>query len=142
MEDIITSPADIDLQDVLWKISKALKRSGGASTEYQLAIIELKNLENVLGQLECLESDPGYGNLFVNDIQRIAREIQLTLRDFLKKLEKYKDSLGPSSNRRWYQRLPRTSKWAVTFAGEVYELRTSVAAKTVSINLLLSMASM
>lgn len=120
------------------KISKALKRTGGASTEYQLAIIELKGLENVLRHLESLE--PNQDNeRHINAIRGMALACQLPLRDFLTKLEKYEASLGPFSPPQWFRGLPQKSKWAVTFAEEVEKMRALVAAKAVSISLLLAM---
>ena len=120
------------------KISKALKRTGGASTEYQLAIIELKGLENVLRHLESLE--PNQDNQrHINAIRGMALACQLPLRDFLTKMENYEASLGPFSSPQWFRGLPQKSKWAVTFAEEVEKLRALVTAKTVSISLLLAM---
>ena len=120
------------------KISKALKRTGGASTEYQLAIIELKGLENVLRHLESLE--PNQDNeRHINAIRGMALACQLPLRDFLTKMENYEASLGPFSSPQWFRGLPQKAKWAVTFAEEVEKMRALVTAKTVSISLLLAM---
>ena len=120
------------------KISKALKRTGGASTEYQRAIIELEGLENVLRHLESLE--PNQDNeRHINAVRGMALACQLPLRDFLVKMEKYVAYLGPFSSPQWFRGLPQKSKWAVAFAEEVEKTRALVAAKTVSISLLLAM---
>ena len=119
-------------------ISKALKRTGGASTEYQHGIIELKGLENVLRHLESLE--PNQDNeRHVNAVRGMALACQLPLRDFLAKVEKYEASLGPFSSPQWFRGLPQKSKWAVALAEEVEKMRALVAAKTVSISPLLAM---
>lgn len=125
-------------QGLVKKVIKALKRTGGASTEYQHAIIELNGLKNVLRRLESLQ--PNQDNEHhVNAIRGVALACQLPLRDFLTKLEKYEVSLGPLSNPKWYHGFPQKSRWAMSFAEEVEKLRALVAAKTVSITLLLAM---
>ena len=67
----------------------------------------------------------------------MALACQLPLREFLVKLEKFEASLGPFSNSKWYHGVPKKSRWATSFAEEVEKLRALVAAKTVSITLLL-----
>lgn len=126
------------LEDLVKRVSKALKRTGGASTEYQHAIIELKGLKNVLRRLESLEPDQDNEN-HINAIRGMALACQFPLREFLTKLEKYEASLGPFSNPKWYRGVPQKSKWAVKFAEEVEKLRALVAAKTLSISLLLAL---
>lgn len=123
--------------DLIRKISKALKEAGGASTEYQNAVIELKGLKHALQNLEALE--PTDDNLsHVNAIRGMALACQLPLRDFMTKLEKYETSLGPWERRSSFQAAGRKARWAVSFATEVEKLRVVVAAKQLSLNLLLA----
>ena len=68
----------------------------------------------------------------------MALACQLPLRDFLMKVEKYEASLGPFSSPQWFRGLPQKSKWAVAFGEEVDKMRALIAAKTVSISLLLA----
>lgn len=120
------------------RISKALKETGGASTEYQLVIIELKSLENILRHLETLQ--PTEDNVtHINAIRGMALACQLPLRDFMVKLEKYESTLGPFADNKSLRAMARKSKWAVVFAQEVERLRAMVAAKNISLNLLLAM---
>ena len=123
--------------DLIRKISKALKETGGASTEYQNAVIELKGLKRALQHLEALE--PTDDNLsHVNAIRGMALACQLPLRDFMTKLEKYEASMGPWESRSSFGAAGRKAKWAVSFAAEVEKLRAVVAAKQLSLNLLLA----
>ena len=123
--------------DLIRKISKALKETGGASTEYQNAVIELKGLKHTLQHLEALE--PTDDNLsHVNAIRGMALACQLPLRDFMTKLEKYEASLGPWESRSSFRTAGRKAKWAVSFVAEVEKLRAVVAAKQLSLNLLLT----
>ena len=120
------------------KICKALKQTGGASTEYQLVIIELKSLEDILRHLETLQ--PNEDNVtHINAIRGMALACQLPLRDFMVKLEKYESTLGPFADSKSYRAMARKSKWAIVFAQEVERLRAMVAAKNISLNLLLAM---
>ena len=123
--------------DLIRKISKALKETGGASTEYQNAVIELKGLKHTLQHLEALE--PTNDNLsHVNAIRGMALACQLPLRDFMTKLEKYEAFLGPWKSRSSFRAAGYKTKWAVSFAAEVEKLRIVVAAKQLSLNMLLA----
>lgn len=126
--------------DLIRKISKALKETGGASSEYQDAVIELKGLKHALQHLEALE--PTEDNVsHVNAIRGMALACKLPLQDFMTKLEKYESSLGPWVNRKSFQTAGRKARWALSFGQEVEKLRALVAAKQISINLLLAMHS-
>lgn len=119
------------------KISKALKETGGATSEYQDAVIELKGLKHALQHLEALE--PTEDNLsHVNAIRGMALACQLPLRDFMVKLARYEKSLGPWTDRTTFRGASRKAIWAIEFSGEVEKLRALVAAKQISINLLLA----
>lgn len=119
------------------KITQALKETGGASSEYQAAVIELKGLKHALQHLQALE--PTEDNLsHVNAIRGMALACQLPLREFLTKLEKYESSLGPWVDRTTYRGAGSKARWALEFAAEVEKLRALVAAKQISINLLLA----
>ena len=110
---------------------------GGASTEYQHAIIELQGLESALQQLEALEPTEDNVN-HVNAIRGMALACHLPLRDFMTKLEEYEHALGPHAHRTPLHGVGRKAKWAVSFAAEVERLRALVAAKHISISLLLA----
>ena len=126
------------LKGLVKRVSKALKDVGGASTEYQLVIIELNGLENILRHLETLE--PTEDNVtHINAIRGMALACQLPLRDFMVKLERYESTLGPFVDKRSLRTVVKKSKWAIVFADEVERLRAVVAAKNISLNLLLAM---
>ena len=122
------------------KISHALKETGGAATEYQHVVIELRGLKNVLRQLEALEPTE-HNARHVNAIRGMALACQLPLQEFLVKLEKYEASLGPFAERKFYRGVGRKSRWATSFSADVEKLRTLVAAKNIGINLLLAIYS-
>lgn len=133
----VSSPDSPSFTDLIRKISKALKETGGASAEYQDAVVELKGLKHVLQRLEALE--PTEDNVsHVNAIRGMAFACKLPLQDFTTKLDKYESSLGPWQHRTHFRGTARKAKWAVSFGQEVEKLRAMVAAKQISINLLLT----
>ena len=120
------------------KISKALKETGGASAQYQDAVVELKGLKHALQHLEALEpTEDKVGH--VNAIRGMALACKLSLQEFMTKLEKFELSLGPWTHRSAFAGAGRKTQWAVSFGQEVEKLRALVAAKQISINLLLAM---
>lgn len=119
------------------KIIKALKDAGGASSEYQFALIELKGLKHALQHLEALEPTEDNAS-HVNAIRGMALACRLPLQDFMTKLEKYESSLGPWVDRNTFRTAGRKARWAVSFGQEVEKLRALVGAKQISINLLLA----
>ena len=125
------------LKGLVKRVTRALKDTGGASTDYQLVVIELKSLKNILRHLETL--NPTEDNVtHINAIRGMALACQLPLRDFMVKLEKYESTLGPFADKRSLRAMVRKSKWAVVFSEEVERLRAMVAAKNISLNLLLA----
>ena len=119
------------------KISNALKRVGGASTEYQDAVIELQGLEHALQNLESLQ--PTEDNIrHVNAIRAVTLACQLPLREFLAKLEKYEASLGPWTRQSTLRSVGRKTKWGVSFTQEVEKIRALVASKLININMMLA----
>ena len=125
------------MQALINKVCKSLRQVGGASNEYQLAIVDLHGLENALQLLGTLE--PTEDNInHTNAIRGMSLACRLPLREFLTKLERYEPTLGVSAKRASFRGVGCKAKWAVSFAEEVERLRALVAAKTVSINLLLA----
>ena len=117
-----------------------MKDVGGASTEYQHVIIELKGLESALQNLEALEPTEDNAS-HVNAVRGMALACQLPLRDFLGKIEKYGLTMGPfpiRADRSSFRGVHRRAKWAVSLTEDVERLRALVAAKVISINLLLA----
>ena len=110
---------------------------GGASSEYQDAVIELKGLKHALQHLEALE--PTEDNIgHVNAIRGMALACRIPLQEFLVKLEQYELSLGPWAGRHSFRGVGRKTQWAISFRKEVEKVRAVVAAKQISINLLLA----
>ena len=115
-----------------------MKETGGAASEYQNVVVELKGLKYVLQHLEALE--PTEDNIgHVNAIRGMALACRIPLSEFLGKLEKYESSLGPWEPQHTFKAIRRKTQWAVAFREEVDKLRAMVVAKQISIKLLLAM---
>ena len=127
-----------DISGLVKKVCKALKNTGGASSEYQHVIIELQGLENVLRQLEALEPTEDNVNQ-VNAIRCMALACQIPLQSFLAKIERYNTSLSPHTDRFSLNNARHKTQWALSISEDVSKLRALVAAKVLSINLLIAM---
>ncbi|KAL8718286.1 MAG: hypothetical protein Q9225_004564, partial [Loekoesia sp. 1 TL-2023] len=120
------------------KVRQALRATGGASSDYQHVIIELQGLENVLRQLEALEPTEDNVNQ-INAIRGMALACQIPLKNFLTKIEQYDVSMSPFTNRFSLKSTGHKTQWALSISEDVIKLRALVAAKVLSINLLLAM---
>ncbi|KAF6220078.1 hypothetical protein HO133_003209 [Letharia lupina] len=91
------------------RVTKALKETGGAPTDYQLVVIELKGLKSILRHLETLK--PTEDNVtHINAIRGMAVACQLPLRDFMLKLEKYESTLRPYADKRSLRAMPKLTE--------------------------------
>lgn len=122
---------------MIHKVSKALQDAGGASSEYQQVVIELHGLKTALRHLEKIVPTEATAS-HVNAIRGMALACQMPLQEFLTKFEKYEASLGPFARRNSFRAAGRKAGWALFAADEVSKLRAMIAAKVVSINLLLA----
>jgi hypothetical protein len=122
--------------ELVRKITKALQKVGGASSQYQHILLELNALYKVLQLLERLEPTEENAS-HINAIRGMALACQIPLRDFLTKLEKYEASLSPFSTQHSLRAAGRKTQWAVAIDGDVEKVRACMAAKVASINLLL-----
>ncbi|KAH7413667.1 hypothetical protein DE146DRAFT_2500 [Phaeosphaeria sp. MPI-PUGE-AT-0046c] len=117
------------------KISKALKDTNGASSDFNNVAIELRGLENVLRRVVALE--PNASNIeHVNAIRSLALSCQIPVQSFLRKLQAYESALGPVPTRKF--QASRKLKWAFQMVEEVNKMRALIAARTDSINVRLA----
>jgi hypothetical protein len=124
--------------ELIYQVGKALKDSSGAAHEYQQVIVELEGLGRTLNHLESLQPSASNAN-HVNAIRGMAFACQLPLQEFLSKLQAYEASLGPFSQQSAIRSARAKTKWAIYMVKEVEKLRALIAAKVISIQLLLSM---
>lgn len=127
--------------DLVNKVRKLLKDAGGAASEYQSAVIELENLAATLSHLEAIQ--PNEDNIqHVNAIRAMAMACKFPLEEFRRKMTSYESSLGPFATRKSLHTIGQKVKWSLMFAEDVEKLRACIAAKHVSINLLLGVQTL
>ncbi|KAL9116952.1 MAG: hypothetical protein Q9187_006515 [Circinaria calcarea] len=121
------------------KISKALKDTNGAATEIKDLLQELQQLELLLEQLKDLppESSPSLSHL--NAVRGMALSVQIPLRDFLGKMEKYRLAATSQSRSNLLRGVGRKVQWIVTMQEDITQLRAVVTMKIVSVSVLLAM---
>ncbi|EXJ78744.1 hypothetical protein A1O1_09146 [Capronia coronata CBS 617.96] len=120
----------------LCQSGKGPQTAGGASDDYQHALIELEGLQLALARLQALEPTESNVNQ-VNAIRGMALACRLPLQEFLTKLQRYEAQLGPRAAGS-LKAGGRKAKWAVFITQDVYKLRGMASAKVLSINLLLA----
>ena len=114
-----------------------MKTIGGASSQYQQVVVELKGLKRALQHLETLEPTDHNAN-HINCVRVMALASRIPLQQFLDSLEKYEASLGPLSRTKALGVSIRKAQYAIYMEKEVEKLRTSIAAKLIGINLWLA----
>jgi hypothetical protein len=120
-------------------ICQALRESGGAKDEFQHVLIDLQHLETLLEQLDHNAWDYGGDAGHLNAIKGMALACRIPLEEFLKKIHKYR-SLEVSSGKGFQTRVRSESRkvlCAINMKDEVEKFRAVIAAKLVSINLLI-----
>ena len=119
------------------KIGKPLRESGGATTDCRLVIQDLLTLQQILEVLQSLR--PAESSLsHVNAIRGMALTCLVPLNDFASKIERsYNPILGPGSSKNPFNRTAKKIQWALFADEEVSKFRAIIAAKIVSISLLL-----
>lgn len=124
--------------DLTIKIGRALRETGGASTECRMVIQDLQNHQQILELLK--EFKPAGGSLsHVNAIKGVALTCLVPLREFAEKIDRNYGSIATasSSSDQFFRRGGKKAKWAIFATEEVAKFRTILAAKVASIGLLL-----
>ncbi|KAL9094978.1 MAG: hypothetical protein Q9165_002580 [Trypethelium subeluteriae] len=123
------------------KVRKAVRESGGASTEYVLLMQELQSLQLVLEHLQSLPASSEPSLSHINAVRGMARTIEVPLQAFLDKIDRFRDTLGDGS-RSCLKRVMHQAQWATGMQEEVGGLRAAITMKIVSISMLMSISAM
>lgn len=124
------------------KVVKALKKSGGAASEYQEVTLELESLSRVLDHVGSRHDTSSIAENQANDIRELVLSCQRPLEQFLDKIESFEASLGVTTGRGFARTSPRKIRWTVFLSSEVPELRSLVAAKVLQLDVLLQSFSL
>ena len=122
--------------DTSIKVVNALKDSTGSSQEYQGVARELESLKHALAEVQNVKTDDPQTK---SALESVASNCHRTIQDFLRKTQKYDDSLGPAANP--HRRLKngfRKIQWALYSKEDVREFQMQLYSHTASLNLLVS----
>jgi hypothetical protein len=124
--------------DLTVKIGRALRETGGATSEYRLVQQDLQLLRQALEFVQALQPksvDAGH----VNALRGMVLTCLNPLREFAEKLDKqYLWALSVGSTKNMVIHSGRKAQWAVSAAEEVTKFRAVITAKIVSISMLLN----
>lgn len=123
--------------NLITKVSKALKDSDGAASEYQDVVQELESLQAILTHLGGLDIEEGAEKPPAVRLNILVSACQRPLKDFLDHIARFKASLNASTHRSFLQTIPRKAQWGTFMAGEIPKLRALVAAKILQFQLVL-----
>ena len=132
----------IAVVELITKVRKALKNSGGAASEYQDVVQELESLQSILTNLGTLHFKERAGTSPALRLTNLISTCQRPLKDFLEHIARYQASLDVSTHRNLLHTVPRKAQWGVFMGEEIPKLRSVVAAKILQLQLVLQSYSM
>jgi hypothetical protein len=125
---------------LIGKVFKALKDTGGAEDDFKALFQELSQLQIVLEQLRDLPSISSSSQSHFNAVKGMALAVQIPLRDFLGKIEKFKATFAMEKGGfSEFKKVGRKAKWAISMQKEVDRLRGVLTMKIVTISVLLAL---
>lgn len=122
--------------DTSIKVIDALKDSTGSSQEYQGVARELESLKLALAEVQNVKTDNPQTKAA---LESVASNCHRTIQGFLKKTQKYDNSLGSVANpHRKVINGFRKVQWALYSKEDVREFQMQLYSHTASLNLLVS----
>jgi hypothetical protein len=123
---------------------EALNSSRGAAAEYQEIVRELWGLERALLQVDLLSRTHNSSlelNALHETARRTAENCRVCIAEFLKKIKKYKPSLGETGSGSIFRDASRKIQWQVMQSSDVSKFRAEIGAHSQSISMLLATLS-
>ncbi len=130
----------ISAVNLIVDVSKALKRVGGASDDYQSLVAELGLLQKILGRLQArsaVTTPPTSGDSFTHCTKEQVNLTLNVLSDFLSLISKFESRLGVYGDPTWHRGIGRKVQWAIWCGKEIDCLRKRVSVQLGVLNLLL-----
>jgi ubiquitin C len=125
------------ISKLIYKIGVELKKKPESAADYQLLLIELETLDRTLKSLEHIKVAQ-HGRRRLDGIRALASVCQLPLQEFLEKIEKFEDSLGPwNTNTRSFSGITQRLRWSMKYKDEAKALRAKLAPNLTTITVLL-----
>ena len=127
-------------EGLIQRVRKSLKDAGGASAQYQHIQLQLRAFSKILADLQQLQ--PAQNDIdYVNALRHVALSCQFPLRDFMAKVEKFEETLGPHASKRGFSVTARKAQWGVSMAQEVQQLHITMTGSIMSLMLLMQSQS-
>ena len=129
------------------KVSKALRETEGAASQYQYAAVELDLIHSVLIKVQSLEPSTQNEDL-VQKIRLCSATCHTPLSRFVAKIRKFEGHLGASRSSKpvrvvkGVKRNVRKIQWAVTVEKELSKLKASIGPVLQAIEVLLQLESL
>jgi hypothetical protein len=122
---------------LIYKIGLELKKNPDSGPDYRHLLVEPESLDRALKQLQCIR--PAHHKLRrLEGIRALASTCQRPLKEFLAKIEKLEEHLGPWGAK--CNRLPgfgRRLQWSTKYKEDVKELRAKLARNITTMTILL-----
>ncbi|THV53491.1 hypothetical protein BGAL_0049g00260 [Botrytis galanthina] len=126
----------IAVGEVITTLIKGLRETAGSKSDYQELVRELQSLEKALKHVDNVGTSKG-SMAGLDGVKCAALLCRYPLEEFLKKISKYKNALGPRAPR-GIRSVGRKIQWAFTKKDEVQKLLGYLSIHTNSINMMLS----
>lgn len=123
-------------------IIESLQDVGGAKSEYQELIHELRSLEKALQHLDQLQSDSAHQGRIVQSIKFAALSCRQPLELFLAKIKKFDSTLDVWSKGQTSKTIVRKIHWGLGMKSEVTKLQGYLNLHVNTINMLLATHSL
>ncbi|KAF2853964.1 hypothetical protein T440DRAFT_389253 [Plenodomus tracheiphilus IPT5] len=127
----------IAIGKLIGDITASLQSVGGAKSEYQELIREFQSLDAALKHLDRLESSSSNAQTLVS-IKCAALSCRHPLEEFLVKIRKYENSLGPWSQSSTIKTATTKLRWTFGHNDEIKRLQTYLNVHIGTINILLA----
>ena len=125
--------------ELITKVGKALRDSGGAASEYQDVVQELESLRGILTHLGQVRIASSTRVKPADSLKKLALNCQQPLEGFLARIATFKASLDAKTDRKFFQSAPRKIQWGIFMGSEIPKLRAVIAAKVLQLQLLLQL---
>lgn len=122
-------------------IVRSLQTIGGAASEYQELVCELRGLRSVLDIIAQLKG-ASHQISTIDGLKLAALNCQFVLDDFRTKLRKYKASLEAGSSKGVLRDGAAKIRWSLMMKKDVQDLRAYLSGHTSSLNMRLSIAGL
>jgi hypothetical protein len=114
-----------------------LKDTGGAADHYQEVVKKLEGLVAIFQEIQSIPAVSSNPTL-INAIHGQAQQSHKTIKDFLKRIDKYNAKLGRNSKRGFHHGTLSKVKWVTIISKEVGRFDEDVQGHSMNLMLLLS----